>query len=160
MGDRLAYLEETKWLLDEEVGTLLRQSPIYESEAWGTRDQPAFYNQVVAYQTSLNPQALLVRTQAIERELGRVKTRHWGERTVDIDLLDYDGQVLHSDKLAIPHPQIQHRKFVLLPLRDVQPTYVHPVLKTDVHSLLAKTADDGHVLKLAWSADARFSSEF
>jgi 2-amino-4-hydroxy-6-hydroxymethyldihydropteridine diphosphokinase len=108
---------------DGEEVRLLARSSDYRTAPWGVEDQPPFVNLCVAVETSLTPRALLARAQAVERALGRErsKERRWGPRAVDIDLLAYDDLVLQEPDLTLPHPQLFGRAFVLAPLAEIAP---------------------------------------
>jgi len=105
--------------------TLIQCSPYYACQPQGPQDQPDFVNAVCAINTTLTPLALLDATQAIEQQLHRVKTRHWGPRTIDIDIMLYDDITLNHPQLTIPHPQMLQRDFVLKPLLDIAPELGH-----------------------------------
>jgi len=108
--------------LSELPGTgLLRHSPLYRSAPLGPPDQPDYVNAVAMLSTSLDPHALLDQLQALERRHGRVRGRHWGPRTLDLDLLLFGEQRIDSVRLSVPHPQMHRRAFVLVPLHDVAP---------------------------------------
>lgn len=99
---------------------LMGQSPFYASSPLGPQDQPAFINAVAAIETSLSPFELLSATQAMEKKQGRPAVHeHWGPRTLDMDILLYDDEILHTDTLVIPHPEMKHRPFVMVPLQDL-----------------------------------------
>jgi 2-amino-4-hydroxy-6-hydroxymethyldihydropteridine diphosphokinase len=108
---------------DGEEVRLLARSSDYRTAPWGVEDQPPFVNLCIAVETSLTPRALLARAQAVERALGRErsKERRWGPRAVDIDLLAYDDLVLQEPDLTLPHPQLFGRAFVLAPLAEIAP---------------------------------------
>lgn len=116
------------WLDSHPELSVTLKSKFYHSRPLGPQDQPDFVNAVVAITTSLSPLALLDVTQACEAQMGRVKKRHWGERLIDIDILLYEQQVFNSERLQIPHPQMQFRDFVLLPLHEVAPNINIPNL--------------------------------
>ena len=127
LGDRAAALAGALNRLAAAPGVeVLRQSPVYETEPWGVRDQPVFLNQVAEISTMLGPVQLLLLLQKIEREIGRERTIHWGPRRIDLDLLDYGGQSIDRSGLIVPHPMIPQRAFVLEPLRDLRPNYRLP----------------------------------
>lgn len=107
---------------------VLQVSPFYASKPLGPKDQPDYVNAVVKIQTALSPHKLLNETQKIEREQGRIKKRHWGERLIDIDILAYGCEVICEVDLQIPHSQIAHRDFVLLPLQALSPNLQLPNL--------------------------------
>lgn len=122
---------------------LLAVSPFYRSKPVGPQDQPDFTNAVIRIATNLSPEALLDVLQDIENQHGRVRTQHWGPRTLDLDILLYDQQCQHSNRLTIPHPELANRAFVLYPLRDVAPTeLLIPGLQYSLTALLAQRPPD------------------
>mgnify|MGYP000050047362 CR=1 FL=1 len=136
LGDRLANLHDAINALAPDVH-ILRESTIYETPPWGYTDQPAFLNMVVEAETSLDPRALLDYLKKREDELGRVKNFRYGPRHIDLDILFYDDLVFEDERLQIPHPRLHERAFVLVPLADLAPEFVHPVFGKDVKSLLS-----------------------
>jgi 2-amino-4-hydroxy-6-hydroxymethyldihydropteridine diphosphokinase len=141
LGDRIAYLAEALTLLEQEAGELKAQSSLYETAAWGNTQQPAFLNQVLEISSSLSPTELLEKTQSIEARLGRVRHEHWGPRSLDLDLLYYSDTVLETPALSLPHPQLHLRRFTLVPLCEVAPLLVHPLLKKNNLQLLQECPD-------------------
>ncbi|MBP1977744.1 2-amino-4-hydroxy-6-hydroxymethyldihydropteridine diphosphokinase [Cohnella thailandensis] len=120
LGDRESTLRESIRRLGDTDGVeIVRVSNLYETDPVGFTDQPAFLNMAVSLRTSLPPAELLRRLLQVENELGRVRTIRWGPRTVDLDLLLYEGVVLDTQELTLPHPRMQERAFVLVPLQDV-----------------------------------------
>ena|SRR3990167_1431315 len=99
--------------------TWIAQSPVLQTAPIGPQDQPDFYNQIVVVETTLSPQALLYALQAIENTMGRVRTQHWGPRVIDCDILLFGDDVIQTDALIIPHPEINNRPFVQQLLREV-----------------------------------------
>lgn len=116
---------------------VLATSKFYSSKPLGPQDQPDFVNAVVKIETSLTPQQLLNATQTIEQEQGRIKKRHWGERLIDIDILAFENQIVALANLQIPHPQIAHRDFVLLPLQELNAKLNIPG-QPEISDMLAK----------------------
>ena len=137
LGSVAENLGAAREAISREVGVVERCSSVLESEAWGFEAEERFLNQVLVVATALPPEQLLERCLQIERQLGRVRRPgpRYGSRTMDIDLLFYDNRVVDSDRLTIPHPRIAERDFVLAPLEEVLPDYVHPVLKKTIRQL-------------------------
>ncbi|RQO32683.1 2-amino-4-hydroxy-6-hydroxymethyldihydropteridine diphosphokinase [Taibaiella sp. KBW10] len=140
-GDRLKTLRECVAFLCKEVGTVISASPIYETAAWGKEDLPAHLNQAIKMETDLSATALLQQVLAIEIKLGRQRQEHWGCRTIDIDIIFFNEDVVQTRDLVIPHPLMQVRRFVLQPLSDIAGAYIHPVLHQSVATLLAQCTD-------------------
>ena len=126
LGERGYYLREAIEGLKDLNIEILAESGIYETEPWGVRDQPMYWNQVIEIETALAPLELLHACQAIEQRLGRVRKEHWGSRTIDIDLLIYDNEVSNTAELTLPHPYLEKREFVLAPLREIAPNLILP----------------------------------
>ncbi|SFA45990.1 2-amino-4-hydroxy-6-hydroxymethyldihydropteridinediphosphokinase [Pedobacter suwonensis] len=148
LGDRVANLKKAIELLNDKVGGVLSVSSLYETAAWGKTDQPAFLNQAVALQTRLSALEVLDFALNIEQELGRVRKDKWGERLIDIDLILFGNQVINiPDKLQVPHPHMQHRKFVMEPLAEIAPDVLHPVLGETMLSICRNISDPLEVKK-------------
>src|SRR5690606_6131161 len=124
-----------------QVGPIVQSSSLYETAAWGKTDQPAFLNQVLEVKTVLSPEQVLQGINQIEQELGRIRHEHWGARVIDIDILFYDQLILQTQRLTIPHPQLHLRRFTLLPLSEIAPQLMHPVLNQPVTQLLQDCPD-------------------
>ncbi len=135
MGERAANLRAALAALPPVV-RVTAQSPIYETPPWGYTDQPAFLNMAVRAETDLPPLALLDFLKRLESDLGRRASFRWGPRLIDLDILFYNNLVLDSPPLLIPHPRLHERAFVLLPLADIAPEWVHPLLGKTVLALL------------------------
>ena len=141
LGDRLKNLGLAKKLITERLGLIEHSSKIYETEAWGIHYQPAFYNQVLLVKTKLSAGKVLEGILQIEEEMGRKRTVKNAARIIDIDILFYNHDIVNEENLQIPHPHIADRRFVLLPLSEVAPKFVHPVLKKNIEELLFITGD-------------------
>lgn len=142
LGDRLANLKEAISSLTPQMDVKAK-SQIYETPPWGYTDQPKFLNQVVRAKTYLDPEPLLKHLKRLEIALGRKESFPNGPRLIDLDILFYDDLILNTPSLVIPHPRLQERAFVLLPLMDLSPELVHPVSKKSVRELLAACSLEG-----------------
>lgn len=142
-GDRLRFLKEAIKKIDaaEEV-SVEKISPVHETEPKGTRNRGWFLNLAIQVHTSLDPFSLLECLSGIEDGMGRTREEKWGPREIDIDILLYDDRTLSSDRLTIPHPRMHQRKFVLLPLEQIAPRLIHPLLKKSVGELIKSCEDD------------------
>ncbi|MFD2935780.1 2-amino-4-hydroxy-6-hydroxymethyldihydropteridine diphosphokinase [Spirosoma flavum] len=145
LGDRVQTLRRATDLVAVRVGTVVHQSSLYETAPWGLTDQPTYLNQVLAVETSLEPEDVLSRTQTIEQELGRIRLEKWGARIIDIDILYYDQRVLQTDTLTIPHPFLHQRRFTLVPLAEIAPNFLHPILQRTSLELLEECSDRSEV---------------
>ena len=133
LGDREEALRAALARLAELPGTeVARVSRFVESAPWGVEDQPAFLNTVVEIRTPLSPEELLAAVKRIERELGRVPSRRWGPRRIDLDLLVFEGQQRNSPDLTLPHPHILNRDFVWEPLQEIAPEVVEELRRAAV----------------------------
>jgi len=142
LGDRLANLREALKALEPRLH-VLAESAVYETPPWGFTDQPAFLNMAVKARTRLRPRGLLRYLKDLEGRLGREESFRYGPRKIDLDILFYDDLVLNEESLVIPHPRMQERAFVLVPLADVGAEVVHPVLGRTVRELLADVDASG-----------------
>jgi 2-amino-4-hydroxy-6-hydroxymethyldihydropteridine diphosphokinase len=148
LGDRLQHLDNAKALIAERCGAIAAQSAIYETAAWGNTEQQSFYNQAIGISTTLAPADLLVAVKAIEKEVGRVETVHWGPRIIDIDIILYGNEVVNQPQLQIPHPYMHQRRFTLAPLAEIGGSAVHPIFNKTVSELLAVCSDTSGVTKI------------
>ena len=126
LGDRKEFLSIACNHLRSGVVREFRASSIYESEPLMKMPQPNYFNMVVCGLTVLSPQELLNKCQQIEISLGRVHRKHWGSREIDIDILSYGSKIIDNNDLVIPHPEIQNRSFVLMPMLELSPEWLHP----------------------------------
>jgi 2-amino-4-hydroxy-6-hydroxymethyldihydropteridine diphosphokinase len=149
LGDRANTLMSARKLIVEKVGPIVHQSSIYETAAWGLTDQPAFLNQVIEIETTIPPEEVLRNILDIEHELGRVRYERWGARVIDIDLLYYRDSILDSARLTIPHPRIQDRRFTLVPLNEIAPDFLNPLLQKSSRQLLADCPDTSDVSRIS-----------
>lgn len=144
-GDRVFYMAESLKAIEGKIGPIVKKSAIYETQAWGFSGQD-FLNMAVVVETSSDPLKILHTIKEIEMELGRErKSEGYTNRTIDVDILFFGNRVLSGEGLVVPHPQIQKRSFVLVPLNEIAPEYVHPVLQKPVKQLLGECADTGWI---------------
>ncbi len=135
LGDKEKNLCRALLLLTQQGVEVVRVSSFISTEPYGVTDQPQFLNAVACVRTSLAPLALLDVLLATELAMGRVRLRHWGERNIDLDLLLYEDVVLDTPRLRLPHPDMQNRDFVLLPLAEIAPELKHPTLQKTIWEL-------------------------
>ena len=136
LDDRWRNLREALRLLSSGPGLrLLRCSQVYETEPWGVSEQPRFLNCVAEVASTLDPEALLVRCKEVEERLGRAPGPRWGPRLIDVDILLYGAQAVELPHLEIPHPRLHLRAFALIPLAELAPSAVHPVLGRNIGEL-------------------------
>jgi 2-amino-4-hydroxy-6-hydroxymethyldihydropteridine diphosphokinase len=148
-GDREAFLKKALAALEEDGLKIKSQSRIYETEPYGKKDQCWFLNMCVEINSTLTQQELMVLTQKIEKNLGRERTRtgKWAPRTVDIDIVLFNDQIIETSKLTIPHSDMHRRRFVLEPLAEIAPSVIHPVFKKSIKQLLNE-CDDHCIVRL------------
>ncbi|HET8573666.1 MAG TPA: 2-amino-4-hydroxy-6-hydroxymethyldihydropteridine diphosphokinase [Edaphocola sp.] len=127
-GNRLQLLSEACTLVRQHAGMICRSSRIYETEAWGKEGLPPHLNQAINVETDLEPLELLTELQHIETVLGRERKEKWGIRKMDIDIIYFENFIIQRPQLQIPHPLMQLRRFVLVPLAEIAPEFRHPVL--------------------------------
>lgn len=137
-GDRIGYLQQATSLLSSVEGnSLIRTSALYETEPWNTVSEVWFVNAVIEIKTDLAPQELLAECHRIEKQLGRNREEegHYGPRTIDIDILFYDNEIINDDNLFVPHKFFHQRAFTLVPMLELVPGFLHPVLNKTVEEL-------------------------
>ncbi len=141
LGERQTNLDYASELLSHFVGDIVQQSSVYETMPWGKEEQPPFYNQILYLMTDLTPEHLMLTALQIEEKLGRVRKQKWQERIIDIDILYYGNQIIDTAQLSVPHPEIQNRRFTLVPLVEIAPNFTHPILKKTSLELLELCPD-------------------
>jgi 2-amino-4-hydroxy-6-hydroxymethyldihydropteridine diphosphokinase len=147
MGNSRKKLLQAAQLINKNIGCIQRQSSLYVTAAWGLRNQPDFLNQVIVVQTSLTAAATLTRLLQIEKQMGRVRTVKNAPRVIDIDILFFNKDVIIEHNLIVPHPEIPNRRFVLTPLNEIAPQFIHPVLQQSIHQMLLHCPDKLDVKK-------------
>lgn len=149
IGDKLYFINSAREKISKLKKTkVLRSSSIYKTEPWGIKTQEEFFNSVLEIESGLNPEELLAELKKIEIVLGRKNREKWFKREIDIDILFYDNVILKSDNINIPHPEIQNRKFVLVPLCELNPGFIHPVINDSMENLLKNSEDISKVIKI------------
>ena len=140
-GDREERLSGAISIISKTCGPVIKISSLYETAAWGVEDQPDFLNEVICINTQLDPHALLRATQQAERQLGRKRHVKWGQRSIDIDILFYNDIIVQQADLVIPHPFLQDRRFTMIPLAEIAPDKIHPLLHLSMKELLSLCPD-------------------
>jgi 2-amino-4-hydroxy-6-hydroxymethyldihydropteridine diphosphokinase len=145
LGNREENLQIAQRFIAEKFGTIISLSSIYETAAWGLTEQNTFLNQVICIETKLPPIEVLQKVLEIEKFMGRIREQKWGARIIDIDILYYASKVILLPDLEIPHPFIQERRFVLVPLCEIAGEFIHPKFKQTNFELLEKCQDSGEI---------------
>ena len=134
-------------MIEQQIGMIVKKSSIYETEAWGFDAEQNFLNQAVVVETRLSAHEVLDKALSIEAQLGRVRTGNgYASRTMDIDILFVDDKCIDTPDLVVPHPRIHQRNFVLVPLCEIMPDYVHPKMNKTIANLLKTSSDKGEVM--------------
>jgi 2-amino-4-hydroxy-6-hydroxymethyldihydropteridine diphosphokinase len=142
LGNRQEHLATAIRYIDRLAGIVVCTSDIYQTAPWGNTEQPLFLNQALVLDTQLSPSILLQRLQNIEHLVGRTPVAvRWSARTIDIDIIAIAQQIIHTDILTVPHPYMHLRRFVLAPLADICPQWVHPTLQKNIQTLYNECAD-------------------
>ena len=147
LGDRLANLNNAIQKIELHCGKIISSSAIYETAAWGFTEQPPFFNQALQVETALSATELMQQLLSIELSLGRERLLPLGPRSIDLDIIYFNNEIIQNDIVSIPHPRMEQRNFVLIPLNEIAPTYLHPVLNIPTSTLLKQCKDESHVYK-------------
>lgn len=146
LDDRLVMLHNAIEQISEYIGKVKVKSGIYESLPWGFEAETTFLNQVIIVESLLKPLEILEEIKQIEKEMGRVRTSETYEsRTIDIDILFYNNEIIEFPELIIPHPQLHKRRFTLVPLAEIAELFLHPQLKKTIQQLLENCTDSSEV---------------
>ena len=146
IGDSFSHLKFAEENIEKSIGEITHISKVYISEAWGNTEQQEFLNQVIVVNTKFSALQCLNRLQKIENERDRSREIHWGPRTLDIDILFFNEKIINTHKLTIPHPFIEKRLFVLLPLNEIYSSYIHPTLNKSIKQILTDCKDKSKVV--------------
>ncbi|OQX98670.1 MAG: 2-amino-4-hydroxy-6-hydroxymethyldihydropteridine diphosphokinase [Bacteroidetes bacterium 4572_128] len=139
LGDRAYFLRKSIKEISQKIGKILKKSSIYESKSWGFSSEKNFLNQVILINSNLSPYKLLECSKKIEKKLGRIKKskdKIYENRTIDIDILFYENEIINDENLQIPHKLLHKRKFTILPLCEIAPKLYHPLLKKNIENIL------------------------
>jgi 2-amino-4-hydroxy-6-hydroxymethyldihydropteridine diphosphokinase len=148
-GNRLDNLKEARKTIQERIGGISSTSSVFESEPWGYSDTVQYLNQVVCISSELLPDEILQLCLRIEVDMGRKRTiEGYESRIIDIDILFYSSQCIDKKDLIIPHPRLHLRKFVLLPLTEILPEFIHPMLNKSIRELIKICNDNSQVKKI------------
>lgn len=147
LGDRESNLALARTMIQEQCGKVNTASSLYETAAWGNTDQPSFLNQALTIETILTARQLMRRILKIEKLMGRIREEKYGPRLIDIDILLFNDEVHNYTLLKLPHPEMQNRRFALLPLAEIAPGIIHPVLQKNITALLKECKDNLPVKK-------------
>ncbi|HLY71849.1 MAG TPA: 2-amino-4-hydroxy-6-hydroxymethyldihydropteridine diphosphokinase [Puia sp.] len=148
MGNRAGYLRDASVNISFFCGKILRQSSLYETQAWGKTNQPNFFNQVLLIETTLCAVELMKKILLIEEKMGRTRNEKYGSRIIDIDILFFNDEMINKPQLVVPHPEIQNRRFALAPMNEIAPDFIHPVLLKNISTLLKECGDKLGVKKI------------
>jgi len=141
LGDRLGFMAAAREKIKQKGIEILRVSSIYETAAWGNTNQPSFLNQVLEITTSFSPEDLLTELLSIEQSLGRIRGEKNGARTIDIDILYFESEIISKPGLSVPHDRISIRRFVLVPLTELIPDFIDPKTSKSIVEMLNNCQD-------------------
>ncbi len=141
LGKRIENLVVAKSFIENDIGKIIKASSVYETAAWGITEQPEFLNQVLLIKTKFAAEKMMGLIHSIENKMGRIRSQKNASRTIDIDILFFNDEIINRTNLTIPHPEIQNRRFALVPLNEIASGMVHPVFKQSIKNLLSTTND-------------------
>ena len=146
LGNKLNNILLAKEIIGRKIGKIVSKSSIYKTSPWGTDSDNFYLNQVIKIETILTPHELINKILKIEIEVGRIRTnKKWEDRIIDIDILFHSDFIIHSDNLILPHPLLHKRKFVLIPLNEIDKNLMHPILNKSISEILSICSDESSV---------------
>jgi len=149
IGDRMGNcLKAISMINDVDGCSVIKRSSFYRTEPIGYKDQNWFVNCIILVETKFSPYELLMQLQEIEKSMGREKGIKWGPRLIDLDIIMYDNLIMDNGKLTIPHPLMHKRRFVLIPMNEIAPSVIHPVLNKTIKEILNSLSEDGQAVFL------------
>ncbi len=147
IGNKHKNFDEVVKIINKELGEIIRSSSVYETPPWGFESENPFWNQVLLIKTEYSPTELLDQIEKIENRFGRIREKgKYSSRKMDIDILFFDEEIINTETLTIPHPLLQKRLFVLVPLAEIAPDFVHPVLKKTSVEMLNNCEDKSEII--------------
>ncbi|MCB0516500.1 MAG: 2-amino-4-hydroxy-6-hydroxymethyldihydropteridine diphosphokinase [Chitinophagales bacterium] len=141
LGDRIEMLQKATSFIFEKIGNITQKSGIYETQAWGNAAELPFLNQALKVKTKLSAYEVLSQILQIEHSLGRQRFEKWGNRSIDIDILLFNQEIIQTQRLSVPHPFLHVRRFALVPLAEIAPELMHPQLQFSIAQILEKCPD-------------------
>jgi 2-amino-4-hydroxy-6-hydroxymethyldihydropteridine diphosphokinase len=147
LGNSLSLLSIAIEQIEKQIGTVIIQSGLYLTAAWGNTQQPDFLNQVIVVSTPLDATTILQSILSIEKSMGRIRSVKNAPRVIDIDILFFNREIIARPELTVPHPEIKNRRFVLTPLHEIAPLMIHPSLDKTIEELLLQCPDTLEVKK-------------
>jgi 2-amino-4-hydroxy-6-hydroxymethyldihydropteridine diphosphokinase len=150
VGNVAKTFENALVLIENIIGKISQKSSLYQTEPWGLKNQDYYLNMVIKVTTSLTPGQVLEKLLEIEKNFGRIreKDNQYAPRTLDMDILFYDDKIINDDYLTIPHPKIQERNFVLIPMMEIAPDFEHPVFLKKIRALRGESTDPSGAVRI------------
>jgi 2-amino-4-hydroxy-6-hydroxymethyldihydropteridine diphosphokinase len=149
IGNSLQTLQLAATEIEKKMGKIILHSSYYQTAAWGNKKQSDFINQVIAIESAHNCHQLMVLALDIEKCFGRIRLQKWEARILDIDIISFGQEIIDEPDLKVPHPLMHERKFVLIPMKEINPDFVHPLSKINIDELLKACVDDTEIKKLS-----------
>lgn len=148
VGNRVEFINTANTYIINEIGNIKMSSSLYETKAWGNTQQSNFINCVVVVETSLLPLEIIEKLLIIEKNMGRIRSQKWSERIIDLDILFYNDVQINTPGLIIPHPHIQERNFVLDPINEIWPEFIHPKYLKTINRIKNESIDTSWIIKI------------